>query len=251
MINKLLRKLVYSNDIFFKLFYNYIYNPKDELSKFLDEYSKRMKGKIYFLQIGANDGQWNDPIYKFIRRDGWGGVLIEPQKDVFDKLKYNYRNFRNLVFENVAIDKKEGEKKFYRIGFTNARWATGLSSFNKEDIERMIEAGYIERMAKNDGTTTPSDKGKWINEESIKTKTLKNIIDKNNITNVNLIMIDTEGYDYEIVKTIPFERIKPEVIVYEHSHLCKEDRKEAEEYLRQMGYNVKSAQSDTIAYKSI
>ena len=76
----MLRRIVFKYDTLFNLYYRYFYKPKDVLSSFLNNLSKSKKGKIFFIQIGANDGQWNDPIYKFIRRDRWSGILIEPQK---------------------------------------------------------------------------------------------------------------------------------------------------------------------------
>lgn len=75
----MLRRIVFKYDALFNLYYRYFYKPKDVLSSFLNNLSKSKKGKIFFIQIGANDGQWNDQIYKFIRRDRWSGILIEPQ----------------------------------------------------------------------------------------------------------------------------------------------------------------------------
>jgi hypothetical protein len=89
-----------------------------------------------------------DPIYKFIRRDNWSGILIEPQKTIFERLLNNYKKQNNLFFENVAIDSTEGEKSLYQISFSNSQWACGISSFIKNDIQKLIDAGYVERMAK-------------------------------------------------------------------------------------------------------
>lgn len=107
-MKKIIRNVVYQNDFLFWLYFSYFFNPKDKLQSFLNEYSKRKNNKIQFVQIGANDGQWNDPIYKFIRRDKWTGLLIEPQKDIYNRLIQNYNGFKNLLFENVAIDHQEG-----------------------------------------------------------------------------------------------------------------------------------------------
>ena len=161
---------------------------------------------------------WNDPIYKFIRRDRWGGILIEPQKIIFDLLSNNYKKQSNLFFENVAIDSTEGEKSLYKISFSNSSWAGGISSFIKNDIVKLIEAGYVERMAKDESIILPANKEEWICEEKVKVTTLKSLIPKYKVKKINLILIDTEGYDFEIIKTIPFEFIEPDVIIYEHSH---------------------------------
>ena len=64
-------------------FYKYLYRPpKNSLSEFLDKYSKK-NAPLTFLQIGANDGFIYDPIQKFIKRDNWKGIMLEPQPIVF------------------------------------------------------------------------------------------------------------------------------------------------------------------------
>ncbi len=243
----MLRNIVFKYDIFFNLYYRHIYKPKDELSSFLNDLSKRKKSNLFFIQVGANDGNWNDPIYKFIRRDGWSGILIEPQKVIYDRLLENYKRLSNLFFENVAIDSAEGEKNLYKISFSNSQWAAGISSFIKNDIQKLIDAGYVDRMSKLEQLTPPSNQKDWICEESVKVTTLRNIISKHHLKQIDLIMIDTEGYDFEIIKTIPFDYIKPEVIVYEHSHFNEQIKTECSDFLINAGYKLIHTESDTIA----
>ena len=60
------------------------------------------------MQIGSNDGRSGDPLYLFIRRDAWRGVLIEPVDYVFRQLKKNYRGLgiNEIAFENfIAVHK--------------------------------------------------------------------------------------------------------------------------------------------------
>ncbi|MFC2135022.1 FkbM family methyltransferase, partial [Bacteroidota bacterium] len=141
-----------------------------------------------------------------------------------------------------------GVKKFYKIGFTNARWAAGLSSFYRDNIELMINAGYIQRKAREDRISLPANKDNWIVEIEVKTETLKNIIRKHNLQKLDLIIIDAERYDYEIIKTIPFDLIKPNIIIYEHAGLNESTIIECNSFLRSYGYNLKITESDTIAY---
>jgi len=60
-------------------------------------------------------------------------------------------------------------------------------------------------------------------------------------------MIDAEGYDFEIIKTIPFEKIKPGVIIFEHTLLDNTVKTECSEYLIKTGYRLTDTESDTIA----
>jgi len=40
-----------------------------------------------------------------------------------------------------------------------------------------------------------------------------------------LLQIDTEGYDYEVIKLFNIEKSQPKVIIYENEHLTTEQKK--------------------------
>lgn len=246
-MKKSLKNLAYKNDFLFNFYFNYIYKPTDKLSIILNQYSKSLKDNLIFIEIGANDGMWDDPIYKFIRRDHWKGILIEPQKIAFERLRQNYTRLKDLKFENVAIDNTIGKRVLYKISFSNASWATGISSFIKNDILKLIEAGYIEKMARTENVKLPADKNDWISEEIVEVDTIEHIIHKYSLSKVDLIMIDAEGYDFEIIKSIPFHRLHPTVIIFENSHFSKATVSECNEYLESNGYVLENTESDTIA----
>ena len=47
---------------------------------------------------------YGDPLHKFIVKHPWRGILIEPQTDVFERLKSTYQEQAGrLTFENTAI----------------------------------------------------------------------------------------------------------------------------------------------------
>jgi phospholipid N-methyltransferase len=52
----------------------------------------RIYGAINIVQIGANDGQINDPIYDFVmkNKDVTNIALIEPQASIIEYLEKNY-----------------------------------------------------------------------------------------------------------------------------------------------------------------
>lgn len=241
------RKVIYNNKLFFRIYIDYLYKPKNELDRYLDKLSKTHRGNFFFVQIGANDGMINDPFYKFIKRNKWQGLLIEPQKRVFEELKNNYSNFNGMIFENIAITEKPEVKKLYKISFSNSRRATGISSFLKEDLQKFIEAGYAKKIAQEENLILPRDKEDWITTENVKCLSLNSVLVKHNITKIDLLIIDVEGYDYEIIKSIPFHTIKPQVIIYEHSHFNGYIKTECSNFLLNAGYKLKVTKTDTIA----
>ena len=93
---------------------------------------------LFFVQIGAFDGVSHDPIYTYVRRFGWHGVLVEPQARYMAALRENYRDAKNLSFRQVAVAKARGSKPFYRIrddvpGLPS--WAPELASFVDVSVE--------------------------------------------------------------------------------------------------------------------
>ena len=53
---------------------------------------------------------------EFILKYHWKGVLIEPQPDVFERLKANYAGLNDaLSFENVAISRDPAPIPMYRL----------------------------------------------------------------------------------------------------------------------------------------
>src|SRR5690348_11998000 len=79
-----IKEIVHNNNFLFHLYYRFLFRPKSKVDLHLNKITRE---NLSFIQIGANDGYVNDPFYKFIRRDTWKGILIEPQNDVFQELQ--------------------------------------------------------------------------------------------------------------------------------------------------------------------
>jgi hypothetical protein len=59
------------------------------------------------------------------------------------------------------------------------------------------------------------------------------------------VVIDAEGYDWELIRSIDLARWSPEVLVYEHFHLSPTDRAEAAASIGRSGYNTLEEGFDT------
>jgi hypothetical protein len=88
---------------------------------------------VYFVQVGANDGILDDPIHPFVQTQGWRGVLIEPQPNIFEVLRRSYAGSEGLTFINAAIDHRPGRSTLYCIEpHTDVPdWTLGIASFDK------------------------------------------------------------------------------------------------------------------------
>ncbi|PRX54373.1 FkbM family methyltransferase [Flagellimonas meridianipacifica] len=237
---------------FMKLYYRFFYRPKaGSIAQIMEERAKDIS-EFYFLQIGGNDGFVNDPIFKLVKRLSWKGIIVEPQKEVFTKkLSKTYRFEKNTILENIAIAEKTGVKQLYKLGFTNSRWATGLATFNCDTLQYQIDRNYVSDMARKEGIPLPENKDDYIVTEEVNCSTIHDLLAKHHVKKLDLLQIDTEGFDYEIIKNIDFSSVKPAMISFENDHLSESDIMECEELLTSNGYSVEHIGVDSIALLDI
>jgi len=240
-----------SNSLIFTFYYSVLYKPeKNSLDDFTGRFSK-ITGKVSVVQIGANDGINNDPIHKFIKRDHWHGVLLEPQKFVFEKyLTPLYRKTKGITVLNAALDYNDGNKPIYKIAISNSRWATGLTSFKRKILEEAVKSGYIERQARKEGCPLPENKDEYIAEESVECICTNTLLKRAGIERTDWLQIDTEGFDFEIIKMFNIGVNRPTVIVYENLHLSQTDREECINHLRINGYVSRDYGANTLAMRN-
>lgn len=210
----------------FKILAKKNYLEKD-FDKVIRNYAIKHKD-MFFIQIGANDGMKFDPTYLYVKKYKWKGILVEPVGYVFEKLKSNYRGVRDLIFEDVAIGDKDGFKNFYMLrkseGENLPLWYDEIGSFSKEHVLK-----HGDRI---------KDINKRIIIQKIRILTLKSLLEKHKVSKIDFLQIDTEGYDQYILRQIPFNKIKPSMIVYEDRHLSKEEKEHCQKILVENGYTI-------------
>ncbi len=186
-----------------------------------------------FIQIGANDGRTNDPIRRLVLKYGFRGVLVEPQPDAFTRLIENYSKIPGLAFENAAISRENGEAILYRFrpapGVPD--WADCLASFSREHLIRNLDdvKGEIEELL-------------------VPTITFSALLEKHRLSGADLLQIDTEGFDFEIIKMIDFDTFRPAIINFEQGLLVGRVRR-CYQYLGARGYRITENGVDAVAYR--
>ena len=191
-----------------------------------------------FIQIGAYDGLENDPVSAWVRQYQWRGVLLEPQERFYNKLCHNYRDQPQLNIVNKALAGGEESQTLYRIDCARdglPAWAPQLASFNKDVL--LSHADAI------------PDIRDLIVEESVACTTFSALIREFDLQRVNLLLIDTEGFDFEIIKMIPWDTITPDIIYFEHLHLSPADYEACCAQLVEKGYTLAIQKMDTVAFQ--
>ena len=156
------------------------------------------------IQIGANDGLRFDNINKFIKEFKPNSILVEPIKEYFNELKQNYKNFENIFFENVAISVNDQINFLYKVNSKDLdkydEHIKGISSF---DLRHLLKHGV---------------KKSHITKEETKSISITDLFKKYSF-NIDLLLIDAEGYDAEIVIDLLSKSNFRPIIIIEYIHV--------------------------------
>ncbi len=182
---------------------------------------------FFFVQVGANDGKSGDPIHHLVRQYHWKGLLLEPQPQVFQRLCENYRDETQLILENAALSHEDSTQSFYTVDGSSY-----LGSFDRNALVKRVR-----------------DVSKII-EVSVQAVTYPGLVSRHRIDRVDLLQVDTEGFDYQVIKMTVGEHLPyPRLIRYEHLHLSTSDRAACAEYLASHHYKLMRDGRDTIAFR--
>lgn len=191
---------------------------------------------VFFIQIGANDGISNDPLHEFIVRFRWQGVLIEPVPHAFRMLQQTYAAHPQLRLINAAVAENDGTRTLYTIAADETTFdkAHQFSSFHREAL--LGQTGWVPDVARR------------IVEIEVPCLCFDSLMQIVGERSVDILQIDTEGYDLAILRMIDFARMRPSIICYEHVHMSKSERNQAAALLIRNGYRIGNDNLDTVGY---
>ncbi|MFH5804412.1 FkbM family methyltransferase [Alienimonas sp. DA493] len=209
------------------------------IARFLETYSAAVtaRGPLRFVQIGANDGVRNDPLYPLIERGGWEGVLVEPVPALFERLRRTHRDRPELTLLNAAVAPEAGSRPFYHLPESEGLpiWANGLGSFLKESL--LTHADKIPDVADR------------IERIEVPCVTYRTICEERGWERVDLVHSDTEGFDFEIVQSLDYDRFPPGLLLFEWVHLNGADRAACRRFLEDRGYEPLAGHWDAVALR--
>lgn len=137
-------------------------------------------------------------------------LLVEPVPHNISAIKENLKEFKNIHLEPVAVASVRETKDFFFVKATSINklkkhWASGIGSFNKNHLldhrtkRFLIEEDDIDKIP-------------------IKTVKFEDLIEKYSITEIDKILIDIEGYEYEILRDMDLKKVRINSILFEYKH---------------------------------
>jgi len=167
--------------------------------------------KVYF-QIGTYNG--NDLFRDMVKKEKPNLIiLVEPNKNVINDIKKNYNNIENVYIYNNAVFYNNDEEVELFIPSKNGSY--GLISDNGN--YGLISDNGIRYRDSQFSLLPMNDWGSKDDMIKLKSKsiTFDKICSNHNITNIDYLQIDTEGFDSEIIKMIDFSKYKIKTIRFE------------------------------------
>ena len=134
------------------------------------------------------------------------GIILEPSPRYFKLLQINYEKLKVIHLLPYAIFEKKGKLKLFELSENALKnypsWGAGLGSL---DINHLLNL------------KVNPDEIDTIEIEGITFSDLLNM--HPDFSRIDYLQIDTEGYDFQILKTIDFNKFTTKMIKFEFKNL--------------------------------
>ena len=208
---------------------------------------------LNIVVVGANDGRVNDPIYEFAMdmSSKTNMLLIEPNKFLLPHLQKSYSSHPSHQIANCAIGhesmltlyavKSNWFDRFqpaYAKGWPIYRAATGITSANKEHVEKALLFEGI----------NPDDAIESLNVPCQQLSPLLAAL--NWPSAIDVLQIDAEGYDDSVIHAANIQSTRPKLIYFENRNIPEERINALVNYLSSQHYQTHKIDGDSLAVDS-
>ena len=154
----------------------------------------------FFVDIGASDGITLSNTYYLERNLGWTGICFEPNPAAYEKLRQN----RKCLCINGAVSNQKGQGRLLRIDGYSEMLSGLLDKYDPMHLVR-IEKELREHGGKRE-------------EIMVRCYDLNEVLADNGVTHVDYLSIDTEGSEFDILKSVDFEQATYKTISVEDNY---------------------------------
>lgn len=181
--------------------------------------SRRLSPAACIVKIGANDGSIGDPISQLLaRRPGMRCVFVEPVPHLLDRARKNWGDDPRFSYINAAIN----EGRLAVFYYVDAAAHDELKDLEIDpDQLGSFDRGHI---LKHPGGERLAP---YIRTLDVQGLSLDALFAQANVTALDVLHVDTEGWDWKILSQLDLNRWTPVFILFEHIHLSPADQAEA------------------------
>lgn len=207
-----------------------------------------LQNDLEIVQVGANDGKTDDPVFSLVHNHATRALLIEPQPWLISELRANYDKYNGqLYIENCAITSCPGHLDLYIL--QRKYWAQYIHNVGRHpsaifspDIGQLLSR-IAPRLKMSDSQAREA-----IEKISVPAFSLEYVMKKHNFTNADIVQIDCEGWDFEVIKSLG--NIKPPVINFESFNLSQDTWNKFRAWASANSYGYIRGPQDTLALRS-
>jgi FkbM family methyltransferase len=159
--------------------------------------------------IGAHHGFWLEDEVLKVNKDV---LLVEPVDYNYLVLKKRFSTLKNIFFDKTFISARDGDKiNFYyvkknSISKLGKHWASGIGSFSKDLILSHRSKRF--KISEND-----------LELKIIESVSFNSLCKRYKISSIDKLILDIEGSEKEVLKTINYDEFKILEIQFEFKHL--------------------------------
>ena len=181
---------------------------------------------MYFVHLGAGAGdqdqraEFRCGFTEFVKKNynkNSKVFVLEANPLNIEKLKFCYKNFENIQIFNLAISTNKSDKLTFFYAQEDAPHYQVCSS-DINHVRRYYPESKLETF-------------------SVKSITINDFFENQSIYEIDYLSIDIEGFDYEVLMSIDFNRFNIKNISIEYLHLTKIQKKKLINYLIKLGYS--------------
>ena len=161
-------------------------------------YKLKSKKSGYFVEFGACDGIKNSNSYLMEKKYNWKGIVCEPLHIWHTMLIKN----RNCKIDFSCIYSSSNLKLDFLVA---------LNKIDLSTIKKFVDSDNFKKRREQKNETI-----------RVKTLSLNDLLQKHKTPKFfDYLSIDTEGSEYEILKTFNFKKYIPKIITVEHNFNIK------------------------------
>lgn len=194
-----------------------MYHSQEKQDFLLDQFVFQGYKRGVFVEVGAWDGLAYSNTLFFEKERKWTGLTIEAHPDRYEELKQNRPNTTHL---NVAVNDVNGMVDFLTISGSTGMLSGIKSQYDPRHLRR------IENETQQLNTTCTTI--------PVVSKRLDTIFSECNVQRVHYLSIDVEGSEFNVIRSIDFEKVYIDVIGFENNYADKSSV--IVEYLKTKGY---------------
>lgn len=190
-----------------------LYQMDRQLEKYLPE-----RGG-FFIEAGANDGFTQSNTYYFEKFRGWQGILVEGIPELYRQCVIERSKSRVFNCALVAADCTEP--------YITMKYANLMSI-----VEGALKSEAADREHLNKGREVQKNHQIVPYDVKVPTRTLTSILDECQVSEIDLLSLDVEGFELNVLQGLDFNKYRPKYILLEARFKPEIDEYLADNYLQ-------------------